>query len=411
MKNFKVMIIALWAMLGFSACEHDHDCGDYDHSADLVGTWTCLTANYAEALIINANGSAVSTGVEDGEMWKDVPGEIVVKNGEITMIFKDNDNFKGHFDIIPGESFSIYTDEGERYTYQYCKEDLSEEVVGMWVCTTGPMVEQGDMSIQTYTEDGKLVVTTATASADGSTILNKQDIYWVIGDLLIFKILEKNMSAPQYVATRLIYTPNGTSLGDILTQTMYIATDNGLFETKSSWLRVKEDLDLAGKKYDYSKIFVTNVKGLDKDIEFGGQILNFNTLNGNAMDKFMKNILFNISFEDGKMAYHCYYNNKLVPVEAPIEVEGNKISIKMSANKSIYRDIVLYAFQDADDCQLHMYMPTSSFEKFIANIAVVMRAKSGKLDVNDAEAVSAIYNGVENAIETINVSFVMEAAK
>ena len=39
MKNFKLMAIALVAMLGFAACDKDcdHDFIEVDHSKDLVG--------------------------------------------------------------------------------------------------------------------------------------------------------------------------------------------------------------------------------------------------------------------------------------------------------------------------------------------------------------------------------------
>ena len=101
MKNLKFLLVALVAMLGFISCDK-HECNDYDHSADLVGTWTCLTADFAEALVINADGSLVSTGVADGEYWEEVAGIIVVENGNVTLTFVDGDTYKGHFDIIPG---------------------------------------------------------------------------------------------------------------------------------------------------------------------------------------------------------------------------------------------------------------------------------------------------------------------
>ena len=77
-----------------------------------------------------------------------------MKNGKVTMTFDDNDNFEGHFDIIPGEAFSIYTGEGERFTYRYCANDLADEVVGMWVCNDAPNGVDNDMSILSYYEDG-----------------------------------------------------------------------------------------------------------------------------------------------------------------------------------------------------------------------------------------------------------------
>lgn len=85
MKNLKLLVVALVAMFGFIACDK-HECVEHDHSADLVGTWTCFTENYAEALIIKADGTAVSYGVEDGEYWENVKGTVTVKENNITMI-------------------------------------------------------------------------------------------------------------------------------------------------------------------------------------------------------------------------------------------------------------------------------------------------------------------------------------
>ena len=43
-------------------------------------------------------------------------------------------------------------------------------------------------------------------------------------------------------------------------------------------------------------------------------------------------------------------------LDASIVVEGNKMTIKMSEEVSTLKDVVLYAFQDADCSQLHFYM-------------------------------------------------------
>ncbi|MBR5454702.1 MAG: hypothetical protein IKV60_02785, partial [Rikenellaceae bacterium] len=369
MKKLLLLLTAVATL--FAACNNDHECAYDNHSADLVGTWTCLTAGYAEVLVISADGSAVSTGADETEMWENVKGSVVAKNGRITMNFEDNDNFEGHFDIIPGVAFSIYTDAGERLTYNYCTNDLSEEIVGMWICTQSSVVD-ADMAINVYKNDGTALFTGFLPDVDGYMV-NLESTYKVVGDLLIQKMSLVSEDAVGYMAFRLNYSSNATGLGDILTVSSIVANGENVVESYSSLLRVKQSLDLEGKSYDYNGVYVTNVKGLDKEFEFVNQTLNFNSLNGSAMDKFMNNILFNLSFEGGKMAYSCFYNNTLASIEAPIEVEGNKITVKMSQNKSTYRDIVMYAFQDVDDCQLHIYMPTTSFETFIANVAVVMR--------------------------------------
>ena len=140
-KFFFFCMMALVAMCGLNSCSEDcdHVLTEHDHSADLVGTWTCFQEGFAEALVIKADGSALSTGYDGEEFWENVAGNIVVENGKINMTFEDGDNFHGHFEIVPGVAFSIFTDKGDCLTFNYCKEDLSDEIVGMWVCTDSPL--------------------------------------------------------------------------------------------------------------------------------------------------------------------------------------------------------------------------------------------------------------------------------
>ena len=93
------------------------------------------------------------------------------------------------------------------------------------------------------------------------------------------------------------------------------------------------------------------------------------------------------------------------------DVKGKIKTIKKSVSNPVYKDIDIWTFQDQDNTQMHMYMPTYAFENFLANTAVEMMAQNGGLDLNDTNAVAAIFNGVENAIETINVSFIFKATK
>ena len=98
---------------------------------------------------------------------------------------------------------------------------------------------------------------------------------------------------------------------------------------------------------------------------------------------------------------------------APIEVDGKKMAIKMSANNPAYKDVKVYTFQDQDDTQMHMhmYMPTSSFEKFFANTPVHVMLGNGQLKENDTETIAGVYKSVADAIESINLSIVMTKAK
>ena len=398
----------------FTACNNEPEHIYDDHSADLVGTWSCFTENYAEVIIINADGSAVSYGVEDGEYWENVRGTVVTEGGNITMTFEDNDNVTGHFDIIPNQQFSLYENTGERYVYQYCANDLADEIIGMWVSNNGPTDMDNEIQIRTYGKDG-IVTTTGVRTIGGNAewMLNEECKYKVVGDL-IFKTRSKEVDGQLKVshsAERFAYAPKATALGDIINVFFYLPMGDSYVESTVSFLHIKQNLDLNNKNYDYSNIYVTNVKGEDKEFEFAGQTLNFSTLDGSVMNKMMKHLLFNVSFADNKIFYNYYYNGENLSIPAPIVVDGNKMTIKKSVSNPIFKDIDVWTFQDQDNTQMHMYMPVSSFEKFIANTAVELMAKEGKLDLNDTEAVTAIYDGVANAIETINVSFIFKTAK
>ena len=411
MKNLKLLVVALVAMFGFIACDK-HVGNDHDHSADLVGTWTCLTENYAEALIIKADGTAVSYGVEDGEYWENVKGTVTVKENNITMIFEDDDNWTGHFDVIPGMAFSLFEENGERYVYQYCANDLSEEIVGMWVCNDSKVDAQNDMMIETFDANGKTSLTGFLPMGDNSEYVVKDETdYKVVGDLMFLAVPADKVGGdkPKYISERLIYTPKATALGDVMTFTNYSSDENKL--VSESWLRIKQNLDLANKNYDYDNIYVSNVKGEDKDIEFFNTTINFAKLNASSLDKFLNATIFSIMFPDANTIKYSFLEDQHTTLEAPIVVEGNKMTIKMSTKKSAYKDVVVYAFQDADNTQMHIYMPTASFEAFFANGQIQQLEENGLLDINNAEAVAEIRNKIETAIDSINISFIFKTAK
>lgn len=416
MKIFKLMAIALVAMLGFSACEKDcdHDFIEVDHSKDLVGTWTCMEANYAEALVINADGSVLSTGVEDGEYWENIKGNIKTVNNKMTMTFEDDDNFEGRFEMIPGEAFVIIEEgTGDRLTYRYCKQDLSKEIVGMWVMNGNVSANSMNMIIQTMTADGK-AAWTGFIPGSGDMVLNLAATYKVIGDLFIVERPDSYVEAgdSKYVVERLIYTPNGTAYGDIMTHKAYMPIGDQIVEVVAPYLRIKETLNLANQKYDYIKTYVTNVKGLDKDIPFMGYTFNFAKMTSTGFDKFLKTILFAVEFPNANtIKYSCVVEGTPMSMECPIEVDGNKMTVKMSERYAAYRDIDFYTYQDKDDSQMHMYMPTYTFENFFSNIQVGVMAERGELDLNDAAAVEAVHKSIADAVETINVSFIMSKSK
>ena len=410
MKIFRFLAVALVAMLGFSSCSEDcnHNFIEVDYSKDLVGTWTCLTADYAEALVIKADGSVVSTGVENGEYWDGVKGSIKTTNNKMTLLFEDNDNYEGRFEMICGEAFTIFDENGKHLTYRYCANDLADEIVGMWVCQNSFANTENDMLIQTFKEDGTSIMTGYISDMEDFVTNAGGSTYKVIGDLFI-NILPADAVAggvPPYMAMRLEYAPNGTGYGDIMTFVHYLSNET---KTTDTFLRINQSLDLADQKYDYIKTYVSNVKGEDKDIDFMGYTFNFAKMDGSGLDKMMKALLFAVEFPDADhLTYSYQMNGNKETYKADIEVEGNKMTIKMSNKVATLKDVVLYAFQDADCSQMHFYMHKTAFVNFYTNMqAMLMKATNEQFDINNAEAVNAIYDNINNAVETINVSLVM----
>ena len=413
MKIFKLMAIALVAMLGFNSCSEDcdHEFIEVDYSKDLVGTWTCFTANYAEALVIKADGSVVSTGVENGEYWDGVKGSIKTTNNKMTLLFEDNDNYEGRFEMICGEAFTIFDENGKHLTYRYCANDLADEIVGMWVCQNSFANTENDMLIQTFKEDGTSIMTGYISDMEDFVTNAGGSTYKVIGDLFI-NILPADAVAggvPPYMAMRLEYAPNGTGYGDIMTFVHYLSNET---KTTDTFLRINQSLDLAGKKYDYIKTFVSNVDGLDQDIDFMGYTFNFAKMDGTTIDQMLKALLFSVEFPSAnKIKYSCRFSSGVQTVEAPIAVDGNKMTLKMSELYPTAKDVDLYTFQDADCSQMHMYMPTYAFINFFGNMQVIMMSQLGQLDTNNADAVKAVFDSIDEAVNTINVSFVMTSSK
>jgi hypothetical protein len=68
-------------------------------------------------------------------------------------------------------------------------------------------------------------------------------------------------------------------------------------------------------------------------------------------------------------------------------------------------------FQDADDCQLHIYMPTKSFINYFANLLIPTLVSEGNLDTSNADAVEKVFADMESRVESINASFVFKARK
>ena len=283
MKKLLLMFAAVAVF--FTACteECNHEFIEVDHSKDLVGTWTCLEEDYAAAFVFNADGTAFTTGVENGEYWENVQVNWEVVNNKLTLSYEDNTS-ETLLEIIPGKYLSISDKNGDRRkTYKYCENDLSEEIVGMWVCTQIPIGNPEDMLIQTFQEDGTLISTGRVPQSDDNLAVDKTN-YKVFGDLYI--VYGEGDVTP--LVFKFNVASNASELGDMMTVTGFMPTENGVVEATSAWLRIKQYLELPGMKYNYIKTFVTNVKGEDKDIEFMGYTFNFAKMDGVVLDKMLR---------------------------------------------------------------------------------------------------------------------------
>ena len=407
MKKLLLMLAAVATL--FTACteECNHDFIEVDYSNDIVGTWTCLTADYAEALVIKADGSVVSTGVENGEYWDGVKGCIKTTNNKMSLLFEDNDNYEGRFEMICGEAFTIFDENGEHLTYRYCENDLADEVVGMWVCNDSrlPGVEN-HMGITTYSANGKMTMTTANSEFIADGLVNAESDYKVVGNLMFITISAGEK--PMYIARELTYSPDATTVGDIMTLKTYEET--GL--RTSSWLRVKQSLNLTGKTYDYSSAYVTSAKGKDEDFTIMGNTFNIAKIKGYDFDKMFSANLFCVELNANSFKYKLRLDNgQYTGFDTPMTIDGNKVTLDMSAINPALRKVEMHMFQDANDTQVHFYMHTDAFINYFANMEVYTLIMEGKINPADSTAVAKVFADMEARIESINVSFVMKARK
>ena len=417
MKIFKLMAIALVAMVGLNSCSKDcdHDFIEHDFTQELVGTWTTLNGELAEALVINPDGSFTTTGVMKGGSLYEEKGTIKVVNNKVTLAYNTGDVFEGRLELVSGKSMSIVLNEEYdiRLTYDYCENDLSDEIIGMWVCNDASTDAQ-DMMIQTFYENGKCTLTGYLPLEDDSEqVKNEATDFKVVGDLLFISIPAEKVGGEEsiYVVDKLIYAPNGTAYGDVLTLKTYIEIDGKFVESGWSYLRVKQYLNLDNKVYDYSSAYVSNAKGKDEDFAIGENVFNMANIKAGNFDMMFRSVLSCFEFSGNSFTYKFRSNGIDVEFDTPITVDGNKVTLDMSKVNPACRTVVMYMFQDNDDSQLHMYMHTNAFINYFANLDVVDLIARGKINQTDEAAIAKVFADMEARVESINVSFVLKARK
>ena len=396
----------------FAACNKDcdHNFIEHDYSKDIVGTWTVLLGNYTEAVVINADGTMNRTFVYDGEIVEQSLRYELVSN-QITLFYENGDVEKGRIDVVPDVGLSITIDDeaGLAYKYFCCEKDFSDEIIGMWVCTETPSSEQNDMLIMTYNADGTTLFTGYAYEADVFS-KNVEASYKVIGDLLIHKQpdIAVEYGLAQYNAMKIKYTPNATSLGDVMSLQAYAKVGEDYVETNTAWLRIKQSLNLMGT-YDYNTAYVTNAKGKDEDFYILDNTFNMTTIEGGDFDVVFGADLYCVELNANSIKHKFRPDGQHTEIETPITVEGNKVTLDMSAVNPALRKVEMYMFQDKDDSQLHMYMYTDAFINYFANLEVITLIADGKINQTDTAAVEKVFADMEARVENINVSFVFKA--
>lgn len=414
MKIFKFMTLALVAMLGFSSCSEDcdHNFIEYDYSNALVGTWTYISEQgLAEAMVIKEDGSFTTTGIMQGGSQYESKGTISVVNNKVSLVFEgDKDVIEGRLELVAGKSLSIVLNEEYdiRLTYDYCANDLSDEIIGMWVCTDAPTANGEAMIVHTFMDNGKAIYTGFGTYAN-EYLVNEETTYEVIGDLLFYALPQDNLvdEAPSYITKKLTYKPNGVAYGDIMEEKVIISD----VEKTSTMLRIKQNLNLTNRTYDYISAYVTNANGKDEDFSILGNTFNFSNIKSNDLDAMFRSILSCIELNANSFKYKLRLDGREIELNDPITVDDNKVTLDMSATNSACRKVDMYMFQDANDSQLHIYMPTTSFINYFANLQIPTLVSEGKLDTTDAAAVEKVFTDMEARIESINVSLIYKARK
>ena len=419
MKKLLLMLAAVATL--FTACNKDQNCDhdfiEVDYSKDLVGTWTYDAGEQAEAIVIKEDGSFTITGVMKYGALYEEKGSIKVVNNKVTLAYESGDVFEGRLELVAGKSMSIvFNDEyNVRLDYDYCENDLSEEIIGMWVCMDTPADAESEMMIETFYENGKSTLTGfLPLEGDSEQVKNEATDYMVIGDLLFIHIPADKFGdkTPFYVVHKMIYTPNATAMGDIMTMKSIAKAEGGYVAGTSSWLRVKQYLNLDNKVYDYSSAYVSNVKGKDEDFSILGNTLNIAKIEANDFDMMFRSVLSCFEFDANSMTYRFRRDDGLeMEFDTQFTVDGNKVTLDMSSVNPACRQVKMHMFQDKDDSQLHMYMHTDAFINYFANLNVIALITEGKIAQTDEAAIAKVFADMEARVESINVSFVLKARK
>ena len=185
-----------------------------------------------------------------------------------------------------------------------------------------------------------------------------------------------------------------------------------VIESTASMIRVKQELNLEGKTYDYISAYVSNAKGKDEDFTIMGNTFNIAKIKAYDFDKMFSADLFSVELNANSFKYKLLLENgQDAGFDTPMTVNGNKVTLDMSAINPALRKVEMRMFQDANDTQVHVYMHTEAFINYFANMEVYTLIMEGKINPADSTAIAKVFADMEARVESINVSFVFKARK
>ena len=136
MRFVKLWIFAVAAMVALSGCGKSED-----YTQDIIGTWIYCQEGQFEVLSINADGTLLSSGMEDEEYWKGIEGRWTLNNHKFIMTFEDEDDFEGTVEVVAGHSLALKPSSDESYVYEYAEKTLPSKFVGTWATEGDSWVE------------------------------------------------------------------------------------------------------------------------------------------------------------------------------------------------------------------------------------------------------------------------------
>ena len=120
MKIFKILVVALVTMCGLNSCSEDcdHDFIEHDYTKELIGTWSVIGPDYADVMVIKADGTREFTTLDEGEIYEST-ARYEGKNNRMTLTWDDGTVEVGRLNVIAGNVFAMILDEESGAGYYY----------------------------------------------------------------------------------------------------------------------------------------------------------------------------------------------------------------------------------------------------------------------------------------------------